>query len=90
MCNLGVNSDLLPIHCGVPQWSILGHLLFLIKMYDIVNISNLMELILFAEDANIFMSDKCLSTIVDRINMDLIKISRWFKINKLSLNVKKN
>ena len=51
--------------------------------------SNLMELILFADDANIFMSDKCLPTLVDRINMDVIKISRWLKINKLSLNVKK-
>ena len=84
-----VNSDLLPIHCGVPPGLILVPWLFLIYINDIVNISNLMELILFSDDTNIFMSDKCLSTLVDRVNMELIKISRWFKINKLSLNVKK-
>ena len=30
-----------------------------------------------------------LSTLVNRINMELIKISRWLIINKISLNVKK-
>ena len=76
VCIGGVNSDLLPIHRGVPQGSILRPLLLLIYINDIVSRSNLMELILFTDDTNIFMCDKCLSTLVDRINMKLIKISQ--------------
>ena len=46
-----------------------------------------MELILF--DTNIFMSDNRLDIINDSANFELCKISTWFKINKLLLNVKK-
>ena len=48
-----------------------------------------MELILFADDTNILMSDKCLTNLNDKINSELRKVSIWFKLNKLSLNVKK-
>ena len=48
-----------------------------------------MELILFADDANIFISDKSLTNLNDKINFELRKVSIWFKLNKLSCNVKK-
>ena len=48
-----------------------------------------MELILFADDTNIFMSNNRLDILNKRVNYELCKISTWFKINKLSLNVKK-
>jgi len=52
----GCKSTLMNITCGVPQGSILRSLLFLIYMYinDIANVSNLLHLILFADDTNIF------------------------------------
>ena len=46
------------ISCGVPQGSILGPLFFLLYINDINNVSNLLNLILFADDTNVFMSHK--------------------------------
>ena len=52
----GHKSELLPILCGVPHCSILGPLLFTIYVKDMCNVSKLLKLISFAEDANIFHS----------------------------------
>ena len=51
----GAYSSYNSIKCGVPQGSILGSL-FLIYMNDVCNASNIVELILFADDTNIFLS----------------------------------
>ena len=49
-------SDLKEISCGVPQGSILGPLLFLLYINDICNVSQILEVILFADDTNVFYS----------------------------------
>ena len=36
-----------------------------------------------------FFCDKCLTTLESRVNTEIQKISRWLKINKLSLTIKK-
>ena len=63
--------------------------MFLLCINDISNISSIIDIILFADDTNIFFSDKCLNTLESRVNTEIQKISRWLKINKLSLNIKK-
>ena len=85
----GELSDLMPIYCGVPQGSILGKLLFIIYINDISKISKMLDFILFADDTNIFVKDKSLSSLNCAVNLELKKISRWFKLNKLSLYLKK-
>ena len=77
------------ISCGVPQGSILGPLFFLIYINDINNVSAALNLILFADDTSVFMSHKDLDYLAHTLNLELNKLSIWFKANKLSLNLKK-
>ena len=48
--------DTCPIEYGLPQGSVLGHLLFSIYINDIVNSLKLAHFVLFADDTNIFVS----------------------------------
>ena len=77
------------IKCGVPQGSVLGPLLFLLYINDIENCSELISVILFADDTNILYSHTCLKTLNKIIQVELDKISDWLSVNKLSINATK-
>jgi len=79
----GVQSSLLHILTGVPQGSILGPLLFLIYINDIINVSKFLHLILFAHDTNIFLHHSDLNILQSMSNVELDKLSGWFKSNRL-------
>ena len=85
----GIASSTQTIRCGVPQGSILGPLLFLIYINDFCSICKHTMPILFADDANLFSSGKDIRTLENNINNELLNISLWLKVNKLSLNIKK-
>ena len=78
------------IRCGVPQGSILGPLFFLMYINDIHNASNILEMVLFADDTNVFYSHNDSSYLTNIMNTELRKLSDWFKANKLSINVAKS
>jgi len=67
----------------------LGSLLFLIYINDIVNASKFLHLILFADDTNIFLHHSDLNILQSMSNVELDKLSEWFKSNRLSLSIKK-
>ena len=83
------NSQLRDIDTGVPQGSILGPLLFIIYINDIVNSCNDPHLILYADDTSLLASHKDMNVLIETLNENLAKITKWFKCNKLSLNVSK-
>ena len=85
-----VTSNHLPICCGVPQGWILGPLLFVIYINDLSMISCVIELILFADDTNLFLHDISLSALEHRLNLELENLSTWFKVNKLSFKPEEN
>ena len=87
-----INGELsmyLTVLCGVPQGSILGPKLFILYINDICNISNILDMILFADDTNIFCTDENIISLSNKISEELSKLNVWFAVNKLSLNISK-
>jgi hypothetical protein len=83
------SSSMKSINYGVPQGSILGPLLFILYINDIVNCSSVLKFVLFADDTNLFHSDMNVWDLMSTLNCELMKLSNWFKANKLSLNISK-
>ena len=81
-------SEYKEIVCGAPQGSILGPKLFILYINEICNISELMKFVLFADDTNILCKHDNYLSLCDLVNMELIKLSKWFSVNKLSLIIR--
>ena len=77
------------VECGVPQGSVLGPLFFLIYVNDMVRACEGLDLVLFADDTNIFAEGSNPAELFGRVNRGLEGLSRWFRCNRLTLNLKK-
>lgn len=77
------------ITCGVPQGSILGPLLFIIYINDIANIPLTPDIILYADDTNVFFSGPDIDVLKSQANQWLENLSSWLSANRLNLNPKK-
>ena len=84
-----VKSNKEPIYCGVPQGSILGPLLFIVFYNDFADHLEYCNAITYTDDTVIFVSDKNVSNIETKLNKDLDKISAYFHLNELVINLKK-
>ena len=82
---LGKISESLPVIYNVPQGSCLGPLLFLIYINDLGKISKSCEIILFADDTNIFVSGGTQEQQQEILNT----ISNYMNCNKLHVFLEK-
>ena len=77
-------SDDIVIAHGVLQGSVLGPLLFLFYINDFRNCSQLFDFHIFADDTNLFYSNRSLTELEDDVNNNLKFVSNWLMANKLS------
>ena len=56
----------------------------------IVNVSDLLLLLLYADDTNAFLSGKNIDVMIDTMNQELSKLVIWLQVNKLKLNIKEH
>ena len=88
---LGEKSDELPVVFGVPKGSCLSPLLFLIYINDLgLSLQNHNEIILFADDTNIFVKAKSLKLAYQAANELLSQINDYMVCNKLHINLEKS
>jgi hypothetical protein len=77
------------VRCGVPQGSVLGPLFFLIYVNDMMRASGELVFVLFADDTNLFAEGWDPVELFDKVNRGLGELGRWFRCNRLTLNLKK-
>ena len=89
VCYGGYESERGHVECGVPQGSVLGPLFFLNYFNDMVRACTDLDLVLFADDTNIFAKARNPTELFHKVNRGLQELARWFRCNKLTLNLKK-
>jgi len=73
----------------MPQGSILGLLLFFLYVDDMAYCSRILQVVLFSDDTNTCLTHNDVNLRFDIVNIELVALSNWFKVNKLSLNISK-
>ena len=87
-CN-NTASYISTVEYGVPQGSVLGPLLFIVYVNDIVNAVHGVNIRLFADDTALLIHRKGVETIYNKMRDCLIRMSEWFKCNRLTLHLNK-
>ena len=77
------------VEYGTPQGSCLGPLLFLIFTNDLYRNLDYCNAILFADDTTVYKGHRNKNYLRWCIETDLLKITDWFKANKLTVNIDK-
>ena len=84
----GIDSDFLPVNCGVPQGSILGPTLFLCYIND-MSYALRCKLSLYADDSALLFSGPDPTSVAQFLSQELKTCQKWLIDNRLSLHLGK-
>ena len=85
----GVSSRIEEIHCGLPQGSCLGPLLFIVYINDLPFCLESCQVTMYADDTSISFTAKSVNDLNVTLNKELDSLRKCLQGNKLSLNVLK-
>ena len=85
----GVSSRTEEIHCGVPQGSCLGPLLFIFYINDLPLFLENCQVAMYADDTSISFSARSVNDLNVTLNKELDPLREWLQGKKLSINVLK-
>ena len=85
----GEESQWFDLHSGVPQGSILGPILFSLFVNDLPVSLTRSEVMLYADDTTIYLSDTNTLSLKERLSQDLVALSTWIADNGLTMNTQK-
>ena len=84
-----VDSETLNIHCGVPQGSIPGPLIFIMYINSLPAVLRASKTYLYADDTAIVTQADTIEAVSDTLTSELGLAGEWHKNHKLSLNTDK-
>ena len=85
----GASSTLRQVRSGVPQWSVLGPLLFALYINDIQYAVGAEGVRLFADDTALYMVNSDLQTLLSGTKEKIENLYKWCICNKLTINSEK-
>ena len=89
-CSLnGVKSKPRKVICGITLGSCLGPLLFIIYLNDFENSLQNSRASIYADDTNVTIASNDVMKLIDNASQEMINLSEWMRINKLSPNHQK-
>ena len=80
------SNEVFKLNYGVPQGSILGPLLFIVYIYDMMNITKENKMIVYADDTTVLVKGRNLTETKQHCNDILQRFYDYFCLNKLSVN----
>ena len=79
-------SDIVPVHTGIAQGTVLGPILFIFYINDIFKCTNLVKMSLFANDCVMYLSGNNWLELHCKIQQDFVDVIDWTFRNSLRLN----
>ena len=81
----GTDSDMLPIVRGVRQGEYSRTAAFILFMNGIIKSSTSLHFVLYADDTNLFLSNKNFEVLMSQANAEMQRVTQWFLDNKLQV-----
>ena len=78
------------VTCGIPLGSCLGPLLFIVYLNDFEKCLKASKAGMYADDTQVSLTSSSVDELVQKAQDEFLNVSEWMRLNKLSVNPKKN